>query len=237
VYLLDRDCAGKQSDTRTSQECDEKENRLNPMTQQYISGSEQVERWFVTTLAVWAGCAFFAASTGAISRQNIVGPLAILATAIPIAIYFLNDRFRAYVNSIDLKHLTIFHLWRLLAGFTFVAYGQRHLLPSTFVQNAGYGDILVGLLVPVVLLLPGGAGKYLVFHTIGLLDFFLAVGTGIVLTAAGTPRMSNITAYPLVLIPLLGVPVSGAMHVMALNIAWKQLRKEHCTVTSAIAGS
>ena len=194
------------------------------MTQEYINDSEQTERWFVMTLVVWAGCAFFVASSGAISRQIILGPLAILETAIPVAIYFWNSRFRSYVNSIDLKHLTIFHLWRLLAGFTFVAYGQKQFLPSTFVHNAGYGDVLVGLLVPVVLLLPGGAGKYLFFHIVGLLDFVLAVGTGLTLTLLGTPLMSNITAYPVVLIPLLGVPVSGAMHVMALDIAWKQLR-------------
>jgi hypothetical protein len=200
------------------------------MTQEYINDSEQVERWFVLTLVIWSGCAFFVASTNTISKQIILGPLVVLETAIPVAIYFWNTSFHAYVNSIDLKHLTIFHLWRLLAGFTFVAYGQKQFLPSTFVHNAGYGDVLVGLLVPVVLLLPGGAGKYLFFHIIGMADFILAVGTGLALTLVGTPLMSNITAYPVVLIPLLGVPVSGAMHVMALDIAWNQFRTKSQTL-------
>jgi len=199
------------------------------MTQEYINDSEQLERWFVLTLVVWAGCAFFVASSGAISKQIILGPLAILETAVPVAIYFWNARFRTYMNYIDLKHLTIFHLWCLLAGLTFVAYGQKQFLPSTFVHNAGYGDVLVVLLVPVVLLWPGGAGKYLFFHIIGLADFVLAVGTGLALTLVETPLMSNITAYPVVLIPLFGVPVSGAMHVMVLDIAWNQIREKSQT--------
>ena len=65
------------------------------------------------------------------------------------------------------------------------------------------------------------------FHIIGLADFLLAVGTGLALTLVGTPLMSNIAAYPVVLIPLLGVPVSGAMHVMALDIAWNQFRRKY----------
>lgn len=194
------------------------------MTQKNGNGFESVERWFVIALTVWAACVFIAARSGLISSlpRMVLGPLILAATATPILVYYLNKRFRAYISSIDLKHLTIFHLWRLLAGFTFVAYGSQQLLPHVFVRNAGYGDILVGLLVPVVLVLPWSTGKYIAFHTIGLIDFILAVGTGITLTLQQVPLMWNITAYPVILIPLLGVPISGSMHIMALDIAWKR---------------
>ncbi len=197
------------------------------MKQENINNFEGVERWFVIALTVWAACGFIAARNGLISSvpRLVLGPLLLVETGVPILVYYWSERFRAYISSIDLKHLTIFHLWRLLAGFTFVAYGSQHLLPLPFVRNAGYGDILVGLLVPVVLVLPRGTGKYLVFHSIGMLDFVLAVGTGITLTLQQTPLMWNITTYPVILIPLLGVPISGAMHVMALDIAWKRRRE------------
>jgi hypothetical protein len=49
---------------------------------------------------------------------------------------------------------------------------------------------------------------------------------GSTLTVQRAPLMRNITAYRVILIPLLGVPFSGAMHVMAIDIAWKRYRTE-----------
>ena len=194
--------------------------------EQSVSSLERAERWFVAVLAVWVGGAFLVASSNTLSAfpPIILAPVVAVETFAALAFYFWNDRFRSYIASIDLKHLTIFHLWRLLAGFTFVAYGNRHILPWTFVRNAGYGDIVVGVLVPAILLLPSGAGKYLTFHIIGLADFLLAVGTGTVLTR--DPLMANLISYPVILIPLVGVPLSGALHVMALDISWRCFRKE-----------
>jgi len=188
---------------------------------------ERVERWFVVALTVWGACAFVAAATGAISKvpRLLLGPLLLTETVVPIFVYYLSKSFRSYISSIDLKHLTIFHLWRLLAGFTFVSYGIRHLLPETFVHTAGFGDIIVGLLVPLILILPNGLRKYIVFHIIGLLDFILALGTGIALTLARDPLITNLTSYPVILIPLIGVPVSGALHVMAIDIAVRKLKE------------
>src|SRR5262249_53484292 len=179
------------------------------MQREAAKDDETVERWVVAVLTIWGALAFAAAYAGLISKvpKLLLGPLYVVETAIPIALYYLNPRFRAYIASIGLKHLTIFHLWRLLAGLAFVAYGNRGLLSATFVHNAGYGDILVGLLVPVTLLLPKGTGKYLAFHFIGFLDFALAVGTGMFLTLSGDPLMWNITHYPIALIPLIGVPL------------------------------
>jgi hypothetical protein len=186
---------------------------------------ERVERWFVVVLTLWASCAFVAAASGAISKvpRRVLGPLFLTETIIPILVYYLSGTFRAYIF---LKHLTIFHLWRLLAGFTFVSYGIRHLLPETFVHTAGFGDIIVGVLVPLILILPNGIRKYIVFHVIGLLDFILALGTGIILTLVREPLIENLTTFPIIMIPLLGVPVSGALHVMAIDAALRKLRKQ-----------
>ncbi|MGD1700115.1 hypothetical protein [Dapis sp. BLCC M229] len=93
-------------------------------------------------------------------------------------------------------------MWRILAGFAFLHYGSQGLLPEQFVLNAGYGDLVVGFLVPLILLLPEHNNKYIAFHIFSLLDFVLAVGTGLIFTLLQIPLMENIATYPIVLIPV-----------------------------------
>lgn len=45
----------------------------------------------------------------------------------------------------------------------------------------------------------------------------MAVGTGLTLNVLDTPGMSNIAELPLVVLPLFGVPITGAVHVMMLD--------------------
>lgn len=136
----------------------------------------------------------------------------------PVLFYYFNGSFRSYIVFIGLKYLTLFNIWRIPAGLVFLYYGSHNLLPEQFVHNAAYGDLAVGVLVPIVLMLPGGIGKYLAFHIFGLLDFVVAVGTGLTLTLLQVPLMENIRTFPIVLIPLYGVCITGALHMMTLDI-------------------
>ena len=52
---------------------------------------------------------------------------------------------------------------------------------------------------------------------IGFADFILAVGTGLTLNAINAPAMSNIADLPLCVIPLFGVPITGAIHLIMLD--------------------
>ena len=70
----------------------------------------------------------------------------------------------------------------------------------------------VGIAVPIVLYY-----RYIVFHVFSLLDFVGAVGTGLTFTLLQVPLMENIATFPLVLIPLYGVCVTGALSWMALD--------------------
>ena len=150
-------------------------------------------------------------------HQAAVGVIAVAELLGIVAFYYLNPSFRAYVRSISFKHLTIFNVWRFPAGALFLYYGAQGLLPPLFVQNAAWGDILAACLVPVVLMLPEGRGKYLWFQVIGFADFIVAVGTGLTLNILNTPTMSNIAELPLCVIPLFGVPITGAAHVIMLD--------------------
>lgn len=200
-----------------------------------LATNERVERWCVLTLSVWALAAFVAGYYGLFTKLPFGGiaPLVVGGIVIPVIVYFLNENFRTYIQSIELKHLTIFHLWRIPAGFAFLYYGSQNLLPETFVRNAGYGDLAVGFLVPLVLMLKGGDGKYLAFHIFGLLDFVLAVGIGLTFTVSQVPLMDNISTFPIVLIPVFGVCVTGALSLMTLDI----LLRKRSAVRQTVAAS
>ncbi|MBA3712493.1 MAG: hypothetical protein H0W76_08585 [Pyrinomonadaceae bacterium] len=178
-----------------------------------------IRKWFFLTLALWAALVALGGYAGWFTRIPVVGiaPLVLAGIALPVALYYSNKPFREFIRAIDLKYLTIFHLWRIPAGLVFLYYGNLNLLPDEFVSKAAPGDILVGLLVPVVLLLRGGRLKYLVFHVFSLLDFILAVGTGITLTVLRVPLIENLATFPVVLIPLFGVCVTGALSIMTLD--------------------
>ena len=186
--------------------------------------SETIDKRVVLTLTIWAITVSLFGYWGWFSQLPVPSIAFIVTTAIGIllAIYYRHPDFRAYISSIHPKHLTIFHLWRILAGFAFLHYGSQQLLPEQFVINAGYGDLAVGFLVPIILLLPESINKYIAFHVFSLLDFVLAVGTGLTFTILSVPLMENIASFPIILIPFFGVPITGASSVMAIDSLLKR---------------
>lgn len=184
------------------------------------------KKWFILALSIWGATVFWGGYYGFLARIPLtwIAPIVVTGIMTPVLFYYLNDAFRSYIESISLKHLTLFNVWRIPAGLTFLYYGSRNLLPEPFVHNAAFGDIAVGLLVPVVLMFRGGISKYLVFHIFGLLDFVIAVGTGLTFTLLQVPLMENIRMFPIVLIPLYGVCITGALHIMTLDILLKRIK-------------
>ena len=181
--------------------------------------SDSAERAVVATLTAWFLAVLGLGWLGVFGRLHhaAVGVIAVAELLGIVALYYLNPSFRAYVRSISFKHLTIFNVWRFPAGALFLYYGAQGLLPPLFVHNAAWGDILAACLVPVVLMLPESRGKYLWFQVVGFADFILAVSTGLTLNILNTPTMSNIAELPLCVIPLFGVPITGAVHIMMLD--------------------
>ncbi len=172
-------------------------------------------------LGLWAGGVAILGGLGAFAAlpTAAIGVLAIAGIAAPVALYAARPGLRAHLAGLGLRGLTAFHLWRIGAAALFFEAGAEGRLPEIFVRHAAWGDLLAGLLVLPVLLLPErGRAKYWAFHTIGFADFLLAVGTGIALTLLGDPKMAAIAELPLVLIPLFGVGVSGASHIVAFHL-------------------
>ncbi len=177
-------------------------------------------RLLLATLAIWGMAVATAAQTGLYGRlyPPLLAPLVALGIFVPIAIYAASAPFRRTIAAIGLRRLTLLHVWRIPAAIVFFWYGSQGLLPETFVRNAAWGDLIAGIFALVVSILPESRNRYLAFHIFGFADFVLAVATGLTLTLQGDPRMAAIQTLPLALIPLYGVGISGATHIMAFHL-------------------
>ena len=156
---------------------------------------------------------------------QLFASLVVISTFTLLLIYVKNQKFREYISSFSYRSLTAFNVWRIPAGAAFLYYGWQNWLPEQFVFNAGYGDLIVGIAALPILMLPEKISKYVGFHIFGLLDFVVAVGTGLTLTLLETPLIENIAGFPIVLIPLFGVPITGALHIVLLHRLWNEKNK------------
>ncbi|WP_380168412.1 hypothetical protein [Jannaschia sp. R86511] len=181
-------------------------------------------RWGVVVV-VWGVVVAALSTAGLLSRV----PLLVLPTliavgiAVPLLVVRRSPVQRSVVRDLDLAHLTLFNVWRVLAALAFFAVGAQGLLPARFVTNAAWGDLVAGVLAGVVVVAGtrlAGRGRvraYTAFHVFSFGDFVVAVGTGLTFTLLGDPLMRTLLDTPMALIPLWGVPITGAISLLALH--------------------
>lgn len=179
---------------------------------------------------LWLGTILALGGAGTFQTETGEPPLATLMALVlpPLAFLFLL-RVPAVLSSVlavDPIWLTAMQGLRILGvGFLFVhAFGH---LPGLFAHIAGWGDLLVAALAPIVVArLASDHGflrspLYFGFHVLGLLDFVAAVGAGLV--ARGTIPLfglsestSALGQLPLLLIPCFAVPLWICLHIAAI---------------------
>jgi hypothetical protein len=194
------------------------------VTQQEATTYAHVQNWFFGVLLAWLVLLTVLAAT------NVLRLLPVALLPVPIVIsmalllvpYIASATFRGYIYALDMRALTLLHVWRIPAALAFLWYGAQGWLPATFTRNAGWGDLAAGILALVVVFglarVPRWRfGSYVGFHLFGFADFVVAVGTGFAFSLLGDPLMETLRVLPMVLIPLFGVPVTGALHLMTLH--------------------
>lgn len=116
------------------------------------------EQRLVVVLFLWATGVFLLSYSGTVASWPLP-VFGIVVTTMLVSLtllYFRHQAFRQYIRQTwSLKHLMVFHIWRIVAGAMFIYYGSQGQLPATFATLAGYGDILAGMMVPIVLILGG----------------------------------------------------------------------------------
>lgn len=175
-------------------------------------------------LAVWAGAVLALGWLGVpalLPTRLLPLPIA-LGIVLPLLVYARSEAFQAYIHAVDLRALTLFNVWRVPAALAFFYYGAQGELPALFVRNAAWGDLVAGVLAPMVVL--GLAhiaairrASFVGFHLFSFADFVVAVGTGFAFSLLNDPLMGTLKELPMAIIPLFGVPVTGALSLMTLH--------------------
>jgi hypothetical protein len=182
-----------------------------------IHQQNNVESRVVTAVVFWGIASFLLGYYNTFSNlpMTVFGITVISIQAVLMLFYFYVDWFNAFADDIPLKSIALFHAWRIFAGWIFIA--NAGALSQTFINNAAYGDIIAGFLGLGVWVFGPTKRNYLIFNILGMIDFVLAVGTGLTLTILGDAQMAKIIQLPMILIPLFGVPLSGITHIISLN--------------------
>ena len=175
---------------------------------------------------LYAAIVLTLSATGSYLRTdtNVFAATVVLATLGLSLSYFKSVSIRALADHLGPFGLAKLHIWRIPAALTFLYYGSQGWLPDIFVTLAGWGDMLAGVLAALVILAPRAGRTIAGFHLIGFADFVVAVGTGVTLTIFAPASMANIVLLPVSLIPLIGVPISGATHIAALHQIFSKRR-------------
>jgi hypothetical protein len=182
-------------------------------------------------LAGWFLIAFFLSWLGLFQGQASHPPTIQYGVLIPIivgvALFRWWPTLRRVIDAVPQQWIVGLQLYRAM-GFTFLALLAAGLLPGVFAWPAGSGDVLVGLLAPLVAVAyarstRGSAALVLAWNLLGLTDLVVALTTGFLSSpspfqqlAIDTPNRL-ITAFPLVLVPVYFVPLAVLLHFASLK--------------------
>jgi len=125
---------------------------------------------------------------------------------------------------VPLYLLVLLGTYRIAGGVFVYAHFKHDLLSYGFAFNAGWGDVLTGVLAPLVayVVYRRVSGAYLIvliWTFIGIGDLILAP------ISANLYGAQRLVDFPLNLIPLfLGPPFGILLHTITLRAAWLQLR-------------
>jgi hypothetical protein len=136
-------------------------------------------------------------------------------------------------------------LYRALGVIFLILYAAGKL-PSLFAWPAGTGDIVIGLLAPIVGLAytrapRNTASLVAAWNVFGILDLIVAVGTGfatapsLIQPIEVQPTSELMTMLPLVLVPVYLVPLSIVLHLASLAKLRREAPEDHGRIAAARA--
>lgn len=185
--------------------------------------------WFALILATALSGGFYASD----GERPLTLLLAIALPVVVFGIAYSSSRdFREWALALDMRRLILLHSWRMIGiGFVFLYFYDR--LPAVFAFPAGIGDAMTAvaaLFLGIALYENASAitaNRVFLWNTFGLVDFFVAIATGVlartgdVLHFAGHPASDIMGDFPLAMIPGFAVPFFMITHL----IIYMQLRQ------------
>jgi hypothetical protein len=166
-------------------------------------------------LAIWLVAVMLLAANDVFRTDAPRIPIALLTTLAAGYLLLLSPTFRAIISGIPQHWLIGIQTFRILGGVFLVRYFQGEL-PGVFAIPAGVGDVLTGLFAPLVAYWwvagkPYARTAAIVWNLFGMADLVNAVVLG-ALTGGGGGGI----VFPIVLIPIYGVPRAFLVHSYSL---------------------
>jgi hypothetical protein len=179
--------------------------------------------WFFAALfPSWTG--FYRGTDGQIPTIQYGVFIPIL---VGVALFSRWVTFRRAIDAVPQPWIVGVQLFRLEGAIFLILYAW-HGLPGAFAWPAGVGDVIVGLLAPVVGIAYAynssrRTGLLGAWNLLGIADLIVAVTTGFLtspsrfqMLALGSPNVL-IGAFPLVMIPVFLVPLAVLLHLASLQ--------------------
>jgi hypothetical protein len=179
--------------------------------------------WFFAALgSTWLG--FY---QGALSRTPTIQYGLLIPILFGIALFRWWPGLKEAVESVPQQWIVGVQVYRVL-GLIFLVLYAAGRMPGEFALPAGAGDVLVGLLAPIVASayarkLRGSAGLLRAWNLLGMADLVLAITTGFLTSpsplqvlALGRPNLL-IAAFPVAMIPVFLVPLAVLLHLISLT--------------------
>ncbi|HEV7364696.1 MAG TPA: hypothetical protein VGN76_02490 [Gemmatimonadales bacterium] len=153
---------------------------------------------------------------------------ALVALGAALGLLAFSGTWRRVVDAIPAESLISVQVYRLIGAIFILLYSIGRL-PRHFALPAGWGDVAVGLLAPLVALavrrqIRGARPLALGWNLFGFADLVVAVGlgTGYLLLALqpglqAPPGAPAMTFFPLVLIPTFAVPLGFILHIYSIR--------------------
>jgi hypothetical protein len=180
-------------------------------------------------LPLWLSVALVVVGSGAFTHAPPpVLPLTVIGlTVLTLWAALSDDDGRRWTDSVSLARLALFHAWRLVPGIVFLYLYAHGWLPRGFAVPGGVGDIAVAVTAPLAAWAAGrkeraAQASYLAWNVFGLLDLANVVRAAAVLSLADPGSMLLLRVLPLGLLPTFAVPLTFAVHVLALRRYWQK---------------
>ncbi|MCM0019533.1 MAG: hypothetical protein NBV67_06035, partial [Tagaea sp.] len=126
---------------------------------------------------------------------------------------------RRFFRTARLELLVAIGPWRIVYGGALLSIGTQGGLPAGFFWSVALGDIAVGIWAIVILARGAVSTRHLaIWNVAGMIDLAHALALGAVHLRPFF--LANADVPPLNLLPLAGVPVFLAVHVMTLWGLW-----------------
>ena len=178
--------------------------------------------FFAALLPVWLG--FY---QGSPSRIPAIQYGLLIPIAAGVALFWRWPVLRRVIESAPQEWIVSVQVYRAL-GLIFLVLFAEGRLPGAFALPAGCGDVLVGLLAPIVAIAVarqwrGSASLLRAWNLLGIADLVVAVATGFLSSPSpfqmlGFDRPNElISVFPLAMIPVFLVPLSILLHLASLG--------------------